>query len=146
MNTIENVTLAMLGRGKYVMNLVFKVTKTITGGKLWVTLNKCKTTSVGDCEYVLTYHLEYCSMLSAKGPWSGFLEASRPRFKCPMKPGNYMIRNASLDASQIMNIGSVAPARWWDDYHWRVKFELIDKKQSLGCGIITMSYQRIRLN
>ncbi|XP_034235750.1 uncharacterized protein LOC117642049 [Thrips palmi] len=129
---VHNYSSLVDGRGVVYLNAVMEYTRTAKALTMMkIVLHKCReAVSSNTCEYFATWPFTaaICNMVTTKGMmWSGFMNAFRPDFKCPVTKGIYFLENATLDVSLGETIAHINIA----GNVWRAEVNLMDDKKEL---------------
>ncbi|KAK3921946.1 putative oxidoreductase YeiQ [Frankliniella fusca] len=122
----KNMSVGMVGKSDFVLNGGFEITREAKDiGEVQIEFTKCREQqSANTCEHFQTWRFNkgVCSLLFKPNTmWSRFHDYVAPRPTCPVKVGQYTIRNATLDMKTLQSLplpleGNV----------WFVKFSQIE--------------------
>jgi len=91
------------------------------------TSSKRCSLDLSDCEqYGKGKYQNMCSVLNDQNSWySTVLSGIKPPLKCPIKPGNYSLNDASLN----MGLFKLMPM---EGYIWRVSYKIVSTEKING--------------
>ncbi|KAJ8918684.1 hypothetical protein NQ315_015004 [Exocentrus adspersus] len=91
--------------------------------KLWLFLKRCTSRdSLDTCETYNTIKINhFCRILNAKNkPWTMVVDQITPPVKCPLKKGDYEVKNSTFDGSAFDRFPVV-------NWYWMITVHLRDE-------------------
>ncbi|XP_026274714.2 uncharacterized protein LOC127751591 isoform X2 [Frankliniella occidentalis] len=143
--TFANVHMGMLNKVDFVVDADLNVSRAASSlREVVVELHKCRdAVSANTCEYFQTWRFKdrLCAEWNdPTKPWNSVLGSIEPRLDCPIKQGEYHIRNGSLDLRALQGLpipleGSV----------WKVRASTMEENHEVHtCTVIHMEPHRVR--
>lgn len=129
---IENLDIRTPTVNKFIVTGTIQINENITSGlKLYMDVNRCNL-DLSHCEqYDRVVIPNLCDKINDKSSfWAPMTKTIRPRMKCPVSVGSYIVNNGTFD----LNLVSRMPI---EGYRWIVKNRIVQgakkKERELFC-------------